>query len=188
MAETDLVSRDQIAAFLTQQGLIGTGLGQNLGGQADLLTQLAELLEKANDAEKVEDAGFRPEDTVEFKNFESAVRAVHGQEEAGAEEDEDVVIAPTEFDVARNRSCPITGKPVMELTEPVEDQLGFVYERKEIEEYIRRKRGSCACPMAATSHTITLADLKKANKVLREQRRQQHATQPTQEDDTILDV
>lgn len=37
---------------------------------------------------------------------------------------------------------------LMEIEEPVEDQAGYVYERYNVENYIKEKQGSVECPVS----------------------------------------
>lgn len=79
---------------------------------------------------------------------------------------------------AANVACPLSGKPLMEIEDPVEDQAGYVYERYIVEKYIKENQGSVECPVSATHHIITIAGLKRAHKVIRQQRHQKiHGTQ-----------
>lgn len=89
---------------------------------------------------------------------------------AGGDEDEDIVM--TGAQATTNSRCPITSKPIADIEEPVQDQKGYVYERRAIEQYIRSKRGApVPCPQSGTSHALTLADLKPAKAVVRMRKR-----------------
>ncbi|BDA46158.1 probable E3 SUMO-protein ligase MMS21 [Coccomyxa sp. Obi] len=140
-----------------------------------------------------------PEEEERFKEMQEKIWRVNHPNEpmpnaAAADEDEDVVVADSGNDLARNTKCPITAKEVLDLTEPVVDEVGFVYEREAIEDYLRRQPGQgnrpVNAPIAGTSHKITIAGLKKASKVIREQRRRQRRPQPEAETqaDVVLDV
>lgn len=105
-------------------------------------------------------------------------------------DDDEVQMGGSNTGAAPNATCPLSLKPILELEDPVEDQKGYVYERENIEGYIRESRGSVSCPAAATSHFVTMATLKKANKVIRLQKKAQRlGTQgQTQADADIVDV
>lgn len=56
--------------------------------------------------------------------------------------------------------------------EPVQDQKGYVYEKKAIEQYVKNMRGRpVPCPQSGTTHVITLNDLKPARGVERMRKR-----------------
>ena len=60
-----------------------------------------------------------------------------------------------------NAKCPITGKSLLDLEDPVEDHKGYVYEKSAMEQFINKSSsGSKKCPAAGTSHQVTLADLR----------------------------
>lgn len=136
-----------------------------------------------------------PEEEERFKEMQEKVwRVSHPNEPmpnaAAADEDEDIVVAASGSDLARNTKCPITAKEVLDISDPVVDNVGFVYEREAIEDYLRRQPGQgnrpLNAPIAGTSHKITIPGLKKASKVIREQRRR--LRRPQQETETQADV
>ena len=86
-------------------------------------------------------------------------------------EDQDVMLtSQARFTV--NARCPITSKLIEDIEQPVQDQKGYVYDKQSIEQYIRKKNGSCPCPQSGTSHVITLNDLRPARNVERMRKRQ----------------
>lgn len=72
--------------------------------------------------------------------------------------------------LAKNLRCPITMVDILNLREPVEDSVGYVYEQEAIKELIYKKgrkgKTSIPCPEAGTQHTVSLSDLRPARKVL----------------------
>ncbi|KAK3134835.1 hypothetical protein QOZ80_5BG0411330 [Eleusine coracana subsp. coracana] len=83
-----------------------------------------------------------------FRQFKESVWNVHhaGQPMPG-EEQEDVIMTSTQTAI-RNVSCPITGKPVTELPNPVRCvDCGHIYEKDPIVHYIRTKKPP-NCPIA----------------------------------------
>ncbi|XP_021288853.1 E3 SUMO-protein ligase MMS21 [Herrania umbratica] len=82
--------------------------------------------------------------------FQQAVWNVHhtGQPMPG-EEQEDVVMTSTESNI-KNLKCPLTGKPITELTEPVRSlDCKHIYEKSAILDFIKSKRGNAKCPVSA---------------------------------------
>jgi len=80
----------------------------------------------------------------------------------------------------------------MDLQEPVQDKLGFVYEKSAIVEYINKRsqgnRRPCPCPVAGTSHTVTVAELRVCAGVVAEKKKaargQGQGTQGATQEDT----
>ena len=71
-----------------------------------------------------------------------------------------------------NARCPISGKSLKDIEDPVEDDKGYVYERQPMELYIkqhtRRTRETAVdCLQSGTTHKVSLASLKPATKLLR---------------------
>ncbi|KAL4860267.1 E3 SUMO-protein ligase MMS21 [Chlorella vulgaris] len=95
---------------------------------------------------------------------------------AGDEQiDEDIAIEGGARQLAPNATCPITTRPLLLLDDPVEDSFGVVYERIAVEQFFRTlppQRHGRAIIMAGSSHEVTLAEMKPAEKVIREKRRQ----------------
>ncbi|KAF4378920.1 hypothetical protein F8388_022007 [Cannabis sativa] len=82
--------------------------------------------------------------------FKQAIWNVHhsGQPMPG-EEQEDIVMTGTQS-VLRNITCPISGKRVTELADPVRSmECKHVYEKSAVMDYIKRKRQAAQCPVAA---------------------------------------
>lgn len=82
--------------------------------------------------------------------FRQAVWNVHhaGQPMPG-EEQEDIVMTGTQSDI-KNLNCPLTGKPITELTEPVRSlNCKHIYEKNVILDLIRHNGGNVQCPISA---------------------------------------
>ncbi|XP_062094464.1 E3 SUMO-protein ligase MMS21 isoform X2 [Humulus lupulus] len=82
--------------------------------------------------------------------FKQAIWNVHhsGQPMPG-EEQEDIVMTGTQNNL-RNTTCPISGKHVSELVDPVRSmECKHIYEKNAVMDYIRRKQQAARCPVAA---------------------------------------
>ncbi|CAD7703049.1 unnamed protein product [Ostreobium quekettii] len=129
-----------------------------------------------------------PQETDEYKNLvRDMERRLTGGELL---EDEDIVLDETQhgMDGLANTVCPISGKNVLDLHDPVQDERGFIYEREVIEAYIKeasRNRSTVTCPVAGTSHKITVASLRPAAGVISKQR-QAKANRRQSMDEDIL--
>ncbi|GBF92693.1 hypothetical protein Rsub_05062 [Raphidocelis subcapitata] len=112
---------------------------------------------------------FDPERTDAMREFDQFARAEDGP---GGEdlEDDDIVVTGNDF---MNAACPISGKNVLELADPVEDEKGYVYDRAAITAHIRQRgyNGACDAPFPGVSHSVVLSRLKPAARVLRAQKR-----------------
>ena len=73
-------------------------------------------------------------------------------------EDEDVMLTG-QPQATVNARCPITSMLIADIEEPVQDQKGYVYDKMAIEQYIRKKGGSCPCPQSGTSHAVSYTHL-----------------------------
>ncbi|KAH6820719.1 RING/U-box superfamily protein [Perilla frutescens var. hirtella] len=83
-----------------------------------------------------------------LRRFREAIWKVHhaGQPMPG-EEQEDIVMTSTETNIL-NPNCPLTGKPVTELAEPVRSMdCKHIYEKKPIMQHIKSKVGQGHCPV-----------------------------------------
>ncbi|KMT13112.1 hypothetical protein BVRB_4g086540 [Beta vulgaris subsp. vulgaris] len=92
-----------------------------------------------------------------LRQFKEAVWNVHhaGQPMPG-EEHEDIVMTSTQIGIS-NTVCPITGKSVTELADPVRSMdCKHVYDKKAIMQYMKKK-GSTKCPVAGCPKLL-LAD------------------------------
>ena len=127
--------------------------------------------------------------------------------EAAAQEieEEGIAIVPTQQQgFAPNRHCPLTGKPILDLKEPVRDAKGYIYEKEAMAKYLNvnptngrpnsRARGTVGqkkCPVAGAGHTVRWGDLKSALMQIKSFKRQERARQTqnqTQMDTDVLDL
>ncbi|KAG6490035.1 hypothetical protein ZIOFF_051317 [Zingiber officinale] len=71
------------------------------------------------------------------------------------EEQEDIVITSTQNNLL-NMKCPLTGKPVIELQNPVRYKMDckHIYEKEPVIHYISTKKSHSRCPVAATSYQV----------------------------------
>ncbi|TKY49135.1 putative pentatricopeptide repeat-containing protein [Spatholobus suberectus] len=84
-----------------------------------------------------------------IRQFKEAVWNVHhaGQPMPG-EEQEDIVMTSTQSNIL-NVTCPLTGKPVTELVEPVRSmECRHIYEKKVIMQYLKSKQHHGQCPIS----------------------------------------
>ncbi|KAI9083470.1 hypothetical protein K1719_034412 [Acacia pycnantha] len=84
-----------------------------------------------------------------MRQFKEAVWNVHheGQPMPG-EEQEDIVMTTTQSNIL-NTKCPLTGKHVTELVEPVRSmECRHVYEKQAIMQFLRSKNSRISCPSA----------------------------------------
>jgi E3 SUMO-protein ligase NSE2 len=138
--------------------------GETTNFKALLENQTSTLLEAANNK-------YAPSNDPLWQQFEEAVAGVDEQNEEQI--DDDIAIeGGLSTSVARNAKCPITMKVVLELEDPVEDEVGYVYDRQAIVQMLKNAgpRG-IKCPEAGTNHRVTEGRLRPATKVLAAQRK-----------------
>lgn len=90
-------------------------------------------------------------------------------------EDEDLLVDDDTTASVKNAKCPISGKRIEDIDDPVEDQLGFVYEKSSIEMFIGRAAFK-ECPQQGTSHRVSRKDLKPSRNAMRLKQRAQGRT------------
>ncbi|KAB1216569.1 E3 SUMO-protein ligase MMS21 [Morella rubra] len=90
-----------------------------------------------------------PQNNPIIRQFREAVWNVHHAGEPMAdEEQEDIVMTSTQCNLL-NITCPLSGKPVTELAEPVRCvECKHVYEKKAVMLYMRSKNTRHQCPVA----------------------------------------
>ncbi|XP_039799865.1 E3 SUMO-protein ligase MMS21-like [Panicum virgatum] len=91
-----------------------------------------------------------------FRQFRESVWNVHhaGQPMPG-EEQEDIVMTSTQMSIL-NVTCPLTGKPVIELVDPVRCvDCRHIYEKGPIMHYIRSKKPP-QCPIAGCPRVLQI--------------------------------
>lgn len=116
---------------------------------------------------------FDPEKSAQLKDFDKQTGGA--QEPEG--DDDDVV--DTSANDLMNDKCPITMKSVFELTEPVEDQKGFIYDKQAVLNYIREKGRNgnpVVCPISGARHTITQQSLRPSTRIERLKRNAKYAS------------
>lgn len=65
------------------------------------------------------------------------------------EEQEDIVMTSTQCNLL-NITCPLSGKPVTELAEPIRSmECKHIYEKAAIMQYLKSKKSRAQCPVAA---------------------------------------
>ncbi|KAL2466805.1 E3 SUMO-protein ligase MMS21 [Abeliophyllum distichum] len=90
-----------------------------------------------------------PQNHPWIRQFHEAIWNVHhaGQPMPG-EEQEDIVMTSTQCNLL-NVTCPLSGKPVTELADPVRSMdCKHIYEKKVIMQYIKSKHSRSQCPVA----------------------------------------
>ncbi|KAJ8543032.1 hypothetical protein K7X08_005555 [Anisodus acutangulus] len=98
-----------------------------------------------------------------LRQFREAIWHVHhaGQPMPG-DEQEDIVMTSTQCNLL-NVTCPLSGKPVTELAEPVRSMdCKHIYEKKAIMQYIKSKTTRGRCPVAGCPKIL------QAQRVLRD--------------------
>ena len=131
-----------------------------------------------------------------WRDFEREIEGKSGAANAaaGEVEDEDIaVVGLTQAQQAgiRNQRCPISGKDIGDLDDPVRDSKGYIYERIAIEGYLSQGRGrhiSKRCPVAGANHMVAVADLQSAQMQVRAVRRRERLTQNQNENDEVMDL
>lgn len=133
------------------------------------------------------------ETSKEVARFDEAAKKGTG----GSDSDEEVMMQAKADDIAPNRNCPCSLKPVLELTDPVEDDHGIVYDRAAVESHIRQmmrttRQNEVSCPQAGSTHKVSLGCLRTATKVSRAQkrhkRREAERAEAGSDDDGVLDI
>ncbi|KAL4308932.1 hypothetical protein GQ457_01G004310 [Hibiscus cannabinus] len=113
------------------------------------LTDFKKLLD--TEFEKVKStSSSSPQNHPLMHQFQQAVWNVHhaGQPMPG-EEQEDIVMTSTESNI-RNLKCPITGKDITELTDPVRGlDCKHIYDKNAILNFIKSNHGNVKCPESA---------------------------------------
>ena len=131
-----------------------------------------------------------------------------GAQALDEDDDEDLAVVPTQHPgqgFAPNRHCPLTGIDIMDLKDPVKDTKGYIYEKDALAKYLKidiktgkglRSRsdlvpGRRKCPVAGSNHEVVWSQLQSATMQIKLALRQERIRQtqnPTQQDNTILDL
>lgn len=110
-------------------------------------TNFKKLLEE--ESAKLKGTSSAPENHPFMRQFREAIWKVHhaGQPMPG-EEQEDVVMTSTQCNLL-NITCPLSGKPVIELADPVRSvECQHVYDKRAVMGYTKSKGGGAPCPVA----------------------------------------
>ncbi|XP_042519467.1 E3 SUMO-protein ligase MMS21 [Macadamia integrifolia] len=114
----------------------------------DELTDFKKLLD--DEVKKIKaTSSSLPQKHILYRQFKEAVWNVHhaGQSMPG-EEEEDIVMTSTESNIL-NVTCPLSGKPVTELAEPVRSMdCKHIYEKNAVPHYMKSKGAHPQCPVA----------------------------------------
>lgn len=98
------------------------------------------------------------------------------------QEDDDLEIG--EGATFMNMKCLVTQKDIFELSEPVEDKSGFIYEKSAVVAMFRRSRDRFITHPARPDLRLTEAELKPSRRVRREAQKRSQVN--TQGDDEVL--
>ncbi|CAN6482757.1 unnamed protein product [Victoria cruziana] len=139
-----LAAFDEVSCFSSAIQQIGEAYVPPSG---DELTNFGKLIEEGI-------AKFKGQSTSEaqnhplFRQFKEAIWNVHhGGQPMPGEEQEEIVMTTTQSNLLNTR-CPISGKPVGELDNPVRSMdCKHIYDKKAIMHYIKSNK-QCKCPVA----------------------------------------
>ncbi|CAL9056303.1 unnamed protein product [Musa banksii] len=132
---------------------------QTIGGNyqpSEQLTDFNKLLEDEIAKSKAVSPSV-PENNPFYRQFKEAIWNVHhaGQPMPG-EEQEDIIMTSTQNNLL-NITCPLTGKPLTELQDPVRCMdCKHIYEKDPILHYIRTKKPHPQCPVAGCPRILQL--------------------------------
>ncbi|KAG6404118.1 hypothetical protein SASPL_136358 [Salvia splendens] len=111
------------------------------------LTNFSKLFDKKIKRSKA-DVSSVSQSQLWLRQFREAIWKVHheGQPMPG-EEQEDIIMTSTECTIL-NATCPLTGKPITELAEPVRSMdCKHIYEKKAIMQHLRTRTAQIRCPV-----------------------------------------
>ncbi|KAK3198839.1 hypothetical protein Dsin_022254 [Dipteronia sinensis] len=99
-----------------------------------------------------------PEKDPLIRHFREAVWNVHhAGEPMPGEEQEDIIMTSTQSNLL-NITCPLSGKPISELAEPVRSaECKHIYEKTAIMAYIKSKNTNARCPIAGCPRILQAA-------------------------------
>ncbi|XP_009406260.2 E3 SUMO-protein ligase MMS21 isoform X1 [Musa acuminata AAA Group] len=132
---------------------------QTIGGNyqpSEQLTDFNKLLEDEIAKSKAVSPSV-PQNNPFYRQFKEAIWNVHhaGQPMPG-EEQEDIIMTSTQNNLL-NITCPLTGKPLTELQDPVRCMdCKHIYEKDPILHYIRTKKPHPQCPVAGCPRILQL--------------------------------
>lgn len=188
------VCESQAELEAMKQTLHWMGLEGGYEGRRNHTTDFGKMMEKKMKEYK-QNNGHDPTQHESVLDIKQAVWEIHHPNEPfpGTEDarNEEVVIAMTQSErIARNKTCPISGRSIFDLKDPVKDKHGYVYEKEYIMQMFQRGTSAIECPVAGTTHQIKKADLKTAKELLRERQRRkltQRSRKDTKVNETILE-
>ncbi|GBG67733.1 hypothetical protein CBR_g861 [Chara braunii] len=135
-----------------------------------------------------------PKDNSWYKKFEEAVWNVHhaGIPVGGHGDDEDVIITNSQFNLV-NHSCPLTGRLVTDLEDPVwHVECHHVYSLEGVENHLKTVRQrSCPCPSSGCPRKLTRNSVKCDNELLaqiEEMRHRQNAGSSARPAVSVADI
>uniref|UniRef100_A0A7N0V881 SP-RING-type domain-containing protein n=1 Tax=Kalanchoe fedtschenkoi TaxID=63787 RepID=A0A7N0V881_KALFE len=119
-------------------------------------TDFKKLLEE--EMLKLDSLSSVPQNSALLRQFKESVWSVHhGGQLMPSDEQEDIVMTGTQTNLL-NISCPLSGKPVIQLADPVRCvECKHIYEKTAIMQYIMTKRAGAKCPVAACPRVLTSA-------------------------------
>ncbi|KIZ00968.1 hypothetical protein MNEG_6995 [Monoraphidium neglectum] len=160
-----LTTKHEVEAYRSALVTLAGSYAPQLGASTDFAAELEAIMQRVG-------GRFDPKRSQAMRDFdEAAGTEANGGGGGGDDEDDDEDVVDVGGG-ALNATCPISGRNIYDLEDPVEDQVGYVYERSAIEQHIRiHAHGCCDAPFPGVSHRITIAGLKKSTKVLNQQRR-----------------
>lgn len=96
------------------------------------------------------------------------------QEDVIEQIDDDIQVETTRANNFKNAKCPLSLRDLVDLNDPVQDSHGFVYEREDLQLYMKQVRpdrnGKYPCPVAASGTAFTREEIVPAEAVIRLQR------------------
>lgn len=99
-----------------------------------------------------------PENHLFYKQFKEAVwRVHHADDPMPGEEQEEIIMTTSQCNLV-NMTCPLTGKPVTELEDPVRStECKHIYEKQAVMHHIRvhAKKRACKCAAAGCPKMLT---------------------------------
>ncbi|ESR65012.1 E3 SUMO-protein ligase MMS21 [Citrus sinensis] len=120
------------------------------------LTDFKKLLVDEDAKSRAASSSVPPNDPLH--KFREAVWNVHHAGELmPGEEQEDIVMTSTQSNIL-NISCPLSGKPITELAEPVRSvECKHIYEKNAIQAYIKSKNANARCPVAGCPRKLQVS-------------------------------
>ncbi|TXG66841.1 hypothetical protein EZV62_008116 [Acer yangbiense] len=124
---------------------------ESIGNSYQLGTELTDFKKLLMDefAKRKATSSSIPEKDPLIRHFREAVWNVHHSgEPMPGEEQEDIIMTSTQSNLL-NITCPLSGKPISELAEPVRSaECKHIYEKTAIMAYIKSKNTNARCPIA----------------------------------------